>query len=104
MPALQVINVFFFWFVAKYQAVYNYFLLIPAFYVGLLGGGVYINGYVRICTDLSPEQREFALSSTSIAEGLGTVCADVVGLFMQSCLYQIHNIEGAIVSCPLRNP
>jgi hypothetical protein len=59
---------------------------------------------MRICTDLPAEKREFALSSTSIAEGLGVVCADVVGLFLQACLYQIHDIDGAIVSCPLRNP
>mmetsp|Transcript_22330 Transcript_22330/g.36955 ORF Transcript_22330/g.36955 Transcript_22330/m.36955 type:complete len:448 (+) Transcript_22330:95-1438(+) len=100
MPGLQIINVAFFWWVAKYQVFYNFYLLIPAFYVGLLGGAVYINGYTRICSDIPLEHREFALSSTSAAEGLGTVSADIVGLFLQSCLYEIHHIEGAVVSCP----
>lgn len=104
MPALQTINVAYFWWVAKYQVFYNNYLLISAFYVGLLGGAVYIHGYARICADLPVEHREFALSSTSVAEGLGTVCADIVGLFLQACLYQIHNIEGAVASCPFRNP
>lgn len=100
MPALQIGNVAFFWWVAKYQVFYNNLLLIPAFYVGLLGGAVYINGYTRISADIPIEHREFALSSTSVAEGLGIVSADVVGLFLQSCLYQIHDIPGAVVSCP----
>jgi battenin len=100
MPALQIGNVAFFWWVAKYQVFYNNLLLIPAFYVGLLGGAVYINGYTRISADIPIEHREFALSSTSVAEGLGIVSADVVGLFLQSCLYQIHDIKGAVVSCP----
>lgn len=100
MPALQIINVGFFWWVAKYQVFYNFYLLIPAFYVGLLGGSVYVNGYTRISSDIPLERREFALSSTSVAEGLGIVSADIVGLFLQSCLYEIHDIKGAVVSCP----
>jgi len=104
MPVLQSINVVFFWEIAKYQFWYNNLLLIPAFYVGLLGGGVYINGYTRVCLDIPIEYREFALSSTSLAESLGVVLAEVMGLYMQACLYQRHNIGGALVSCPIRNP
>mmetsp|Transcript_8840 Transcript_8840/g.13607 ORF Transcript_8840/g.13607 Transcript_8840/m.13607 type:complete len:411 (-) Transcript_8840:108-1340(-) len=104
MPILQCINVVVFWEIAKHQFWYNNLLLLPAFYVGLLGGGVYINGYSRICLDIPPEYREFALSSTSLAESLGVVAAEVVGLYLQACLYQIHDIDGAMVSCPVHNP
>lgn len=81
---------------------YSYFLLIPCQYVGLLGGAVYVNGYTGICADLPLEHREFALSSTSVAESFGIVMADILGLFIQSCIYRANGMEGAVVSCPVR--
>jgi battenin len=102
MPTLQAVNVGFFALVAAKHIWYNYTLLIPCFYVGLLGGGVYVNGYKRICADFGlVDHREFALAATSVAESFGIVCADVLGLFIQACLYQINGIEGAVVSCPI---
>mmetsp|Transcript_10507 Transcript_10507/g.17707 ORF Transcript_10507/g.17707 Transcript_10507/m.17707 type:complete len:117 (-) Transcript_10507:112-462(-) len=102
MSALQCVNVWFFWIVAADQVsvLYNNLLLIPAFYVGLLGGAVYVHSFTRICSDLPLPYREFALSATSVGEGFGIVVADVIGLFLQACLYQIHGLEGAVVSCP----
>jgi len=102
MPVLQCINVIFFWVVAAQHVFYNYWLLVPCFYVGLLGGAVYVNGYLRICADLPVEHREFSLSATSVAEGVGVLVADLVGLFLQSCLYQRNGLSGAIVSCPMK--
>jgi CLN3 protein len=101
-PSLQAGNLATFWYMATYQVFYNYFPLIPAFYVGLLGGGVYINCYTRM--DLHVEHREFALSNTSVAGGLSIVCADIAGRYLQACLYPIHAIKGALVSCPLSHP
>jgi battenin len=101
MPILQCINVIFFWVVAARHVFYNYWLLVPCFYVGLLGGAVYVNGYLRICADLPVEHREFSLSATSVAEGVGVLVADLMGLFLQSCLYQRNGLDGAVVSCPL---
>jgi battenin len=100
MPILQCINVAFFWWVAASHVFYNYWLLIPCFYVGLLGGGVYVNGYLRICADLPMEHREFSLSATSVAAAMGIVVADLTGLFLQACLYQRNGLDGAVVSCP----
>lgn len=101
MSALQGLNVAFFWWVAAAGDgfFYNNFLLVPAFYVGLLGGAVYVHCFTRICIDLPLAHREFSLSSTSVAEG-GILIAGVVGLFVQACLYQIHSIPEAVVSCP----
>ena len=44
---------------------------------------------------------EFALAAVSVAEGLGVLVADVFGLFLQACLYKAHDLEGAVVSCPV---
>jgi len=101
MPMLQCINLVFFYFVAVYQFWYNNALFIVCFYVGLLGGGVYVNGYMSVNRDLPVSIREFALSTVSVADTLGIVFADFSGLFIQSCLYQVNGIHGAAVSCPL---
>jgi len=100
MPFLQVINLIFFYFVAVYQFWYNSALLLLCFYVGLLGGGVYINGYMRINKDLPVSIREFALSSASVADSSGILLADLSGLLIQSCLYKSYKIKGAVVKCP----
>ena len=101
MPILQCVNLVFFYFVAQNHFWYSNFLLIPCFYVGLLGGSVYVNGYMRINQDLPFEIREFALSTVSVADSLGTMIADISGLFIQSCLYKSNSINGAVVSCPI---
>ena len=100
MPCLQTMNLIFFSIVATSHFWYDYSLLPVCFYVGLLGGGVYVHGYTRINKDLPPHMREFALSTTSIADDLGVVMADVSGLFIQSCLYKANDLDGALVSCP----
>jgi battenin len=106
MPALQSVNVIFFSTVASHPDaswIYDPNVLYPlCFYVGLLGGAVYISGYKRICADLPVAHREFSLSATSVAEGAGILVADILGLFIQSCLYQVNGLQGAVVACPLR--
>lgn len=109
MPVLQAINLLVFSLVASNYSGYDVsFLYKPgvlytgAFYSGLLGGAVYINGYMRICLDLPLEYREFALSATSVAESFGIVAADVAGLFIQACLYQINGLSGATLECPIK--
>ena len=103
MPALQAVNVVIFAAVAAHHVWYSYSQLMPlCFAVGLLGGGVYVHGYKRICTDFNAiDRREFALAATSVAEALGIVCADIMGLFIQACLYRTNNINGAMVTCPI---
>jgi len=102
MPFLQCANLVLFLFIAATHFWYDYTLLILCFYVGLLGGGVYVNGYLRINSDLPKHVSEFALATVSVADTIGIVVADISGLFIQSCLYQKNGIEGAVVQCPLR--
>ena len=102
MPLLQCVNLVTFSFIAATHFWYDYSLLVLCFYVGLLGGGVYVNGYLRINSDLAKPVREFALATVSVADTIGIVIADISGLFIQSCLYKRNGIEGAVVQCPLR--
>mmetsp|Transcript_17609 Transcript_17609/g.36114 ORF Transcript_17609/g.36114 Transcript_17609/m.36114 type:complete len:597 (+) Transcript_17609:186-1976(+) len=101
MPFLQALNLFLFWSISMHHYWYNYSLLILCFFSGLLGGGVYVQGYSRINTDLPISLREFAISSASVADGLGILLADIFSLFIQSCIYEKNGVEGAVVSCPL---
>lgn len=105
MPGLQCVNLALFSYVASHASatpLYNpATLYFGAFYAGLLGGACYINAYTRICKDFALEYQELALSSTSVGESLGIVVADILGLFIQSCLYQANGLEGAMVKCPI---
>jgi battenin len=93
MPVLQTINLVLFYSIASHHFLYNYALLIGCFYVGLLGGSVYVHGYSRIQKDLPVSKREFALAS-------GIIVADISGLFIQACLYSSNQIDGAVAVCP----
>jgi battenin len=101
MPALQVINLVFFCMTSIHHFVYSWWLLLPAFCAGLLGGGVYVQGFSRINMDMPLELREFAISSAGVADSLGILTADISALFIQSCIYDKNNIQGAVVSCPV---
>ncbi len=46
MPFLQVFNLYFFWLNSIHQFWYNYSLLLPCFFAGLLGGGVYVSSHL----------------------------------------------------------
>eukprot|EP00554_Chaetoceros_debilis_P012763 CAMPEP_0194120850 /NCGR_PEP_ID=MMETSP0150-20130528/44668_1 /TAXON_ID=122233 /ORGANISM="Chaetoceros debilis, Strain MM31A-1" /LENGTH=506 /DNA_ID=CAMNT_0038813047 /DNA_START=55 /DNA_END=1572 /DNA_ORIENTATION=+ len=84
MPVLQAMNLIMFCLIASHHFWYIPSLLyVIAFYVGLLGGGVYVHGYKRINADMPRHVREFALSTTSMADDLGVAFADLCGLFIQ---------------------
>jgi len=100
MPGLQVMNLVLFWINSVHHYLYNYSLLFPCFYAGLLGGSVYVQCYSRINCDLPVDIRELALASAAVADSLGIIVADIASLFIQSCIYDRNNIEGAAVECP----
>lgn len=83
MPLLQVINLIFFWADSIHHFWYNYTLLLPCFYAGLLGGSVYVQGFSRINHDFPIELREFAIASAGVADALGVLLADIASLFIQ---------------------
>lgn len=108
MPLLQVLNLIVFSLIAVQSPqtswLYNPPLLyVASFWTGLLGGAVYVHGYKRIVVDFQGSPlTEVALATTSVAEGIGILTADVLGLFLQGCLYRVHHLEGALVHCPLK--
>ena len=108
MPAIQVVNLIIFATTARtgIQVPRSIFyhqstLLSLSFFTGLLGGAVYVHGYNRIVRDVPPQYTEFAVASTSVAVSLGVLVADIMGLYLQSCLYQSNGLDGAVVQCPL---
>jgi battenin len=101
MPFLQVVNLNFFWLDSLHRFWYNYSLMLPCFFAGLLGGSVYVQGFSRINLDMPMELKEFAIASAVVAANFGILVADILSLFLQSCIYDKHGIEGAVVDCPV---
>ena len=69
-------------------------ILVMCVLVGLLGGGVYVHGFRRLAVGREPE---LAMPVGALAADAGIVLANVMGLFLQACLYEVNGIEGAAV-------
>jgi hypothetical protein len=52
-------------------------------------------------SDMPMELKEFAVASIGVADSLGILVADILSLFIQSCIYKKNNIEGAVAECPI---
>ena len=100
LPGIQVVNLVFFSIVAGVGGWFyrEGLFWAMAFFTGLLGGAVYVHGYKRIVRDVY--YKEFSLAAVSVAEGSGILVADVLGLFLQACLYDANDIPGALAKCP----
>jgi hypothetical protein len=75
--------------------------MVFCFFAGLLGGSVFVQGFSRISIDMSMEKKELAIASAVVSMNFGILSADVLSLFIQSCIYSKNGIEGAVVTCPL---
>ncbi|GAX13586.1 battenin [Fistulifera solaris] len=108
LPFLQVLNLLFFSVTALQSPQTSWLYSQPLLYItsiwtGILGGAVYVHGYKRILVDFQGTfLTEMALATTSVAEGIGILMADILGLFLQGCLYQVHHLDNALVHCPLK--
>ncbi|KAL3791679.1 hypothetical protein HJC23_003936 [Cyclotella cryptica] len=128
MPMLQVANLMFFLLNLIHHFWYNYSLILSCFFAGLLGGGVYVQGYSRLNLDVPRALCEFAIGSAGTADSLGIFVADIASLIiqmscftpcnvvyskqdiirivlscrtlLQSCIYDQNGIEGVAVTCP----
>ena len=99
MPMLQVGCLAFFISVALLKFWYNWLLLLPCTFSGLLGGAVYVNAFSLISREVRPEHKEFSLAAASVADSTGIALADCVGILLQGCLFKYNNIPGADFSC-----
>lgn len=97
MPVLQVAFLLFFTLVSVYHFWYNWWLLIPCFLAGLLGGAVYVNAFTLLARDVDPDLKEFSLSAASVGDSVGILFADIAGVILQGCLYSYNRIPGAKV-------
>ncbi|EEY56866.1 uncharacterized protein PITG_10393 [Phytophthora infestans T30-4] len=98
MPALQVLLLVFFTFVAATHFWYNWGLLSLCFVAGLLGGAVYVNAFTLLSRETPSSHVELALSAASVGDTVGVMLADCAGLFLQGCLYSINHLPGATIS------
>jgi len=101
MPVLQLALLCFFTTTAIVHFWYNYGLMVMCFAAGLLGGAVYVNTFTLINREVQESKRELALSTSSLGESIGTIGANITGLFLQACIYKYNQIDGAVVSCQI---
>lgn len=99
MPVAQLGFLTFFLFNGVLHFWWNYSLLVVCLCVGLLGGAVYVGGFIAIHRDVQSEHREFSLAAASLADSLGVACADVLGVVIQGCLFKWNNLLGADFKC-----
>ncbi|XP_022915502.1 battenin [Onthophagus taurus] len=87
MAILQLFNVAIF----TTEAIFYY---IPAFWVvliltlweGLLGGGAYVNTFYRISTEVSEENKQFSMATTSFADSVGITLAGIFAIFAHNAI------------------
>ena len=93
LPLIQVALLLFFLHDAYFQWWYNWWLLVPAFCVGLIGGAVYVGAFALIADEVEPRLKEFSMSTTLVANTVGILMSNVVGLIIERALYKYHNIK-----------
>eukprot|EP00924_Labyrinthula_sp_SR-Ha-C_P013622 snap_masked-scaffold_5-processed-gene-8.59-mRNA-1 protein AED:0.04 eAED:0.04 QI:0/-1/0/1/-1/1/1/0/442 len=74
---------------------FNPFILtFLSFCSGLIGGAVYVNAFNLISVDeeINPSLREFSIAAATVADTVGIITADVLGLIFQGCLYGWNKI------------
>ena len=99
MPTLQTALLLFFALEAIWLFWADYSILVLCFTAGLLGGAVYVNSFTLITKRIDHQYHEFSLAAASVADSIGIVIADIVGVFLQCYIYKSHDIPGASVSC-----
>jgi battenin len=92
LPALQGTLLAFFAWDAVSHAWYDRGLLVLCLGAGLIGGAVYVHGFILLARRAAPAQRELLLASASVADTVGILLADVAGLLLQGCLYGANGI------------
>ena len=88
--------VFFAWNAASHFW-YDPSIYVLCFVVGLFGGAVYVFGFRTIAANADPKYRELAMTIGAFACDSGVLLSNVMGLFLQGCLYDYNDIQGATV-------
>lgn len=67
--------------------------------VGLIGGTLYVQMFLRIDRELPPDKREAALATCTCADTGGVLAGEFAGLLSQLCLFEHLGLLGGSV-CP----
>ncbi|CAK9008640.1 Protein BTN1 [Durusdinium trenchii] len=79
---LQILMAIFFTFAAVHPFG-GWWLLAPSLFVGFLGGGVYVGAFSLIAKEQNSAYVELALCSASVADTIGMIFANILGLIAQ---------------------
>ena len=61
---------------------------------------MYVGAFTLINSEVpAGKLREFSLSAASIADSIGIVCSDVLGLLIQLQLYSMHGLKDSGAEC-----
>eukprot|EP00949_MAST-11_sp_MAST-11-sp1_P003944 g3944.t1 len=90
LPFLQGILFTLFWLDAIWMWVYSYVLLLFCLLVGLIGGSIYVGMFALLSEE---KEAEFKLTATSLADSVGIILANIVGIYIQHSIYSFHKIH-----------
>lgn len=96
IPILQFILLVLFYLNGVYWYINSTFIqLVFCYIAGLFGGLVYVNTFILISKDINIpiELKEFSVSAANIADTVGVTTGDIVGLFIQGCLYGVNKVK-----------
>lgn len=94
LPVVQLAMLFFFVVNAVYHVWWNNTIVPLTFFAGLIGGLVYVHGFILLSKSIEDQKkREVALSTASVADTAGIMCANLIGIAIQGCLYRANNIS-----------
>jgi len=85
-PTLQILMLGLFAAIAMAE-VGGWWLLVPALFVGFLGGFVYVQAFVLISHKVDGKYLELALSIASVGCTFGNILSDIVSILAQGCLF-----------------
>lgn len=92
MPFLQTALLCFFTLDAIYHFWWDYSILVVCFFVGCLGGAVYVHSFCIMGRTLPYETQEFSMAAVTAASSIGIAMANVIGVILQGCLFAINDI------------
>ncbi|KAJ8599252.1 hypothetical protein CTAYLR_006210 [Chrysophaeum taylorii] len=101
MSAAQWVLLLFFSLDAAHHWWYDDTIYPLCFVVGLFGGAVYVFGFRLLAASVEPQLRETAMTVGAFAADSGILLSNVLGLFLQACLYKANSIHGASVDVPV---
>lgn len=91
----QSVCLLFFALDATYRFWYDPSVYPLCFVVGLFGGAVYVFGFRHLSASVPPHLAELAMTCGAFAADAGIILSDLLGLFLQSCIYEHNRIRGA---------